>query len=86
MTNSSGAEHPVRDVSVAAGLSQTVGVRRLLGEGPLGKRSQHGSCPPEAVTLTPAHVPGELAQRLHHYFTEAELAERRPPALGIYGN
>jgi hypothetical protein len=38
------------------------------------------------VTLTPAHVPGELAQRLHHYFTEAELAERRPPALGIYGN
>ena len=40
----------------------------------------------EAVTLTPAHVPGELAQRLHHYFTEAELAERRPPALGIYGN
>jgi AhpD family alkylhydroperoxidase len=29
----------------------------------------------EAVTLTPAHVPGELAGRLHQYFGEAELVE-----------
>jgi AhpD family alkylhydroperoxidase len=29
----------------------------------------------EAVTLTPAHVPGELAERLHNYFTDTELVE-----------
>ncbi len=29
----------------------------------------------EAVTLTPAHVPGELAGRLHQYFGDAELVE-----------